>query len=55
MKLEQISLADGTIRIVLEVEESYYYELLSEMMGQKVENEFQLMQILKEFAEMKRE
>lgn len=54
-KLEQISLADGTIRIVLEVEESYYYELLSEMMGQKVENEFQLMQILKEFAAMKRE
>lgn len=54
-KLEQISLADGTIRIVLEVDESYYYELLSDMMGQKVENEFQLMQILREFAEMKRE
>lgn len=54
-KLEQISLADGTIRIVLEVDEKYYYELLSEMMGQKVENEFQLMQILREFAEMKRE
>lgn len=54
-KVEQISLADGTIRIVLEVDESYYYELLSEMMGQKVENEFQLMQILREFAEMKRE
>ena len=55
VKLEQISLADGTIRIVLEVEESYYYELLSEMMGQRVENEYQLMQILKEFAVMKRE
>ena len=54
-KVEQISLADGTIRIVLEVEESYYYELLSEMMGQKVENEFQLMQILREFAAMRRE
>lgn len=54
-KLEQISLADGTIRIVLEVDERYYYELLSDMMGQKVENEFQLMQILREFAEMKRE
>lgn len=54
-KLEQISLADGTIRIVLEVDESYYYELLSEMMGQKVENEFQLMQILREFAAMRRE
>ena len=55
VKLEQISLADGTIRIMLEVEESYYYELLSEMMGQRVENEYQLMQILKEFAVMKRE
>lgn len=54
-KVEQISLADGTIRIVLEVDESYYYELLSEMMGQKVENEFQLMQILREFAAMRRE
>ena len=54
-KLEQISLADGTIRIVLDVDERYYYELLSDMMGQKVENEFQLMQILREFAEMKRE
>ncbi len=55
VKLEQISLADGTIKIALEVEESYYYELLSDMMGQKVENEFQLMQLLKEFAQMKRE
>ncbi len=54
-KLEQISLADGTIRITLEVEERYYYELLSEMMGQKVESEFQLMQLLKEFAQMKKE
>ncbi len=54
-KLEQISLADGTIRIVLEVEEKYYYELLSEMMGQEVESEFQLMQLLREFAQMKRE
>ena len=54
-KIEQISLADGTIRIVLEVDESYYYELLSDMMGQKVENEFQLMQILREFAIMKQE
>lgn len=55
VKLEQISLADGTIRIALEVDESYYYELLSEMMGQKVENEFQLMQILREFAAMRNE
>ncbi|MCI8380469.1 MAG: stage IV sporulation protein A [Lachnospiraceae bacterium] len=54
-KLEQISLSDGTIRIVLEVEEHYYYELLSQMMGQNVENEYQLMQILREFAAMKQE
>ena len=54
-KIEEISLSDGTIRIVLEVEEKYYYELLSQMMGQSVENEFQLMQILREFAAMRRE
>lgn len=54
-KLEQICLSDGTIRIALEVQDKYYYEMLSEMMGQQVENEYQMMQLLKEFAEMKKE
>lgn len=53
--LEKIDLATGIAKIVLSMEDACYYEMLSEMTGQKVANEYELMGLLKDLAEMKKE
>lgn len=54
-KTDTIRLSDGCIRITLEVEESYYYEMLTEMVGENIADEYQLISKLKSFAAMKHE
>ncbi|MCM1090330.1 MAG: stage IV sporulation protein A [Muribaculum sp.] len=54
-KMDGIHLDDGVIRIQMDVDEAYYYEMLSEMIGEQIHDEYQLMGKLKEFASMQRE
>lgn len=54
-KLEQIDMATGTARIQMDMIESYYYDMLSEMTGQKIDNEYELMRMLKDLANMQKE
>lgn len=54
-KTDSIRLADGVVRIQLDVEESYYYEMLTEMVGEPISDEYQLISKLKSFAAMKHE
>lgn len=54
-KTDGISLSDGMVRIMLDVDEAYYYEMLTEMVGESITDEYQLIHKLKEFAAMKSE
>jgi len=54
-KMEAVNMSDGSIKVLLDVEESYYYEMLTEMIGEDITDEYQLISKLKEFAAMKRE
>lgn len=54
-KTDEIRLSDGTIRVRLDAEETYYYKMLTDMIGEEVSDEYQLYQKLQEFAGMKRE
>ena len=54
-KTDAINMADGSVKIVLDVDDAYYYEMLSEMIGEEITSEYQLIHILKEFAKMRRE
>lgn len=54
-KTDTVSLGDGVIRITLDVEEAYYYEMLTEMVGETIGDEYQLISRLREFAAMKHE
>lgn len=54
-KTDAVSLSDGVIRITIDVEESYYYEMLSEMVGESITDEYQLIGKLKDFSAMKHE
>ncbi len=53
--VETINMADGCVRVVLDMDEKYYYEMLSEMTGESIASEYDLMDMIREMASMKRE
>lgn len=54
-KADAIRLYDGVVRVMLDVDNAYYYEMLTEMVGDNITDEYQLIHTLKEFASMKKE
>ena len=54
-KLDGINMSDGCVRIVLDVDDTYYYEMLSELVGENIGSEYQLLASLREMEKMKRE
>ena len=54
-KTDSVSMSDGCIRVWLEIDDSYYYEMLSDLVGENIKSEYQLMSTLKEMAKMKKE
>lgn len=54
-KTDAVNMSDGTVKVSLTVDESFYYEMLSDLIGDTVTGEYQLMHMLKEMAEMKKE
>ena len=54
-KTDSVELSDGCVKIWLEVDDACYYEMLSDMVGENIESEYQLLTVLKEMAGMKRE
>lgn len=54
-KMDRIDLADGCVRIWVQIGDTYYYQMLSEMVDEPIENEYQLFASLKEMAKMKKE
>ena len=55
VNVEKMSLDSGKVDIGIKVPESYYYEMLSELLGMTIENEYDLIQILKEMSLLKKE
>ena len=54
-RTDQVGLSNGVIQFSIEPQEEYYYELLTEMVGERVKDPYQLMRILKEYSGMKEE
>lgn len=55
MKLDQIHMDSGTARVNLEIDDRYYYELLSELTGSEILGEYELMSLIRELSRMKKE
>ena len=53
--LEQINLADGTIHLRIDVKDSFYYEMLSELVGEEIKSEYHMIKMLQDMAQMKKE
>ena len=55
MKLDRVDLAKGRVKVLMEIDESYYYENMSELTGVPIQGEYQLISMVRELAQMKQE
>ena len=55
IKLEQMSLSDGAVEIRMEVAQKYYYANISELTGVDVQGEYELISLIREMAQKKKE
>lgn len=53
IKVNQINLADGTIQIEMLLKTEYYYQMLSNLMDEPIENEYSFMKAVRELARTK--
>ena len=55
MKLEKVELSKGCVQIIIDIDEKYYYENMSELTGVPISGEYQLISMIKELSGMKKE
>ncbi len=55
MRVECIAMDTGCVTICIQVEEACYYEMLSELVGEDIGSEYELVRMMKELSKMKRE
>ena len=55
IRLTAMKMDDGSIKAEVEVDDSHYYQILSEYVGVPIDGEYQLMQTLKKLASMQQE
>nr|MBQ8252010.1 stage IV sporulation protein A [Lachnospiraceae bacterium] len=55
IRIDNVNLADGSVHVMVDMDETCYYQMLSEMLGQEIESEYELMDYLEESARMKKE
>lgn len=55
LKIEELNLSNGKVKVTLDVDEKYYYDILSKLTGEAIEGEYELMTIMRELAAMKKE
>ena len=55
MRVDHIAMDTGCVTIRIDVNESCYYEMLSELIGTEIANEYELVRMVKELSDMKKE
>ena len=55
VKVQNMNMADGSVSMGMDVDDSYYYQILSDYVGIPIEGEYQLMQTLSDLAKMRAE
>ncbi len=54
-KIDKIEMQNGSVKVNVEFDDSYYYNVLSDMIGVPIQDEYQLIRTIKELAGMKSE
>ncbi|MCR5834989.1 MAG: stage IV sporulation protein A [Lachnospiraceae bacterium] len=53
VEVKNIDLSEGTVRLQYNISDRYYYDTLSEMTGAQINNEYELVKMIKELSSMK--
>ncbi|MBE5960260.1 MAG: stage IV sporulation protein A [Lachnospiraceae bacterium] len=54
-KIDKIMMEDGTVHISVDIDNQYYYEIISEIVGAEVHGEYEFMNMIRELAAKKQE
>ncbi|MGL5259831.1 MAG: stage IV sporulation protein A [Lachnospiraceae bacterium] len=52
-RIDKIDLSNGCIQLILDVDDSFYYEMISKLMDTKISGEYDLIESIKKLSEMK--
>ncbi|HPU63587.1 MAG TPA: stage IV sporulation protein A, partial [Mobilitalea sp.] len=55
IKIDNVNMQDGTVSVNVELDDTYYYKILSDLIGVPITGEYQLISTLKELAAKKAE
>lgn len=55
VKTDQVNMSDGTVKVHMDVDDSFYYDMISDFIGEPVNSEYQLLTILKNMSQMRSE
>ena len=55
MKVDDVELDTGCVKVRIQVADNYYYEMLSELTGTSIEGEYELIRTMKEMAALRKE
>lgn len=55
MKVDQIDMSAGIVKILIRVAERFYYEMLSELTGTEIAGQYELVAVMKQLSELKKE
>lgn len=55
IKLDEVNLKDGSVKIYVDFDEKYYYEILSDLIGTEITGEYQFLATLRDMAAKKQE
>lgn len=55
VKIERVEMDSGCVDVTITAKEQYYYEMLSEMTGMQIGNEYELVKLMKEMSQLKEE
>lgn len=54
-KVDLIDMSSGCVKVNLDVGEEYYYEMLSDLLGERIHSEYQMIAMLREMVNMRHE
>jgi stage IV sporulation protein A len=54
-KIDKVEMENGSVKVNVEFDDSYYYNILSDMIGVPIQDEYQLIRTIRELAEKKNE
>lgn len=54
-KIDKIRMEDGTVRVIVDIDDKFYYEIISEIVGKPIGGEYEFLSMIRELAAKRQE